>query len=410
MNYYLGPYQWVNNSWQPPVGTIAAIDLRNLSQMGTPVVQDGLGFFVTTGLVDGDLLGSGDLREINTTGLMKSTWNSLLGYNPNGDRLVDLLYDHLTMGSDPTGAVASKPLLPADGHLALHLGSRVKSTQFRIGHSPESNRVISVLQNDYRQIRDEVLAEKLPADSHRKVLGFWANQFKVDSDIFIPNDLPKETSISPASTFSENFDGADNAALGKQLTWVEGGATTTWENQGNAAQRPNIGDQGDPVIYRTARCTSALSSADHECEAIITTYGAAGAKNVQAGPAVRYSSSADTLYYGRGSQTSGTGDGPSAILHIDKIVTGTLTGGPSSSRSDSIPLTIKLKIIGSSLTLFAAGVSQVTWSDSSITGNLFGGLYGLNVSGTADLALDDWSLTDEFPPPPQVDVGAGLLI
>jgi len=406
MNYYLGPYQWINNSWQPPATTIGSIDLRNLTHMGTPVTPNGIGFFAATSALDGNytLLGSGDCRDINSDSGMKSAWNSLLGYSPNGDKLVDLLYDHLTMGSDPEGINVSKPLMPDNGNLIIHLGghSVIKSIQFRLGHSKETNQIISVLKNDYRKIREDALAGRLPIDYHRKVLGFWGIQFKVNKpqDIFIPNNLPKETPLDPSSTFTENFNGIDDGALGKQLTWVEGDVTTAWENRSNGAMRTGIGDGGGQ-IERTARCTSAVSSADHECEVEIVTFGDSGAteKNPRCGVATRYSSSVKDCYFHGIGQTSGLGDGPTSLHFPGKIVADVETGFGNQTAIHTIPLTLKGKINGSTFELFINGILGQTQTDTAITGNLFGGVWGFNNNVEDDLRMDDWSITDELPSP-----------
>lgn len=400
MKYYLGPYQWIDNCWKPPSVVIGAIDLRNLSQMGTPVVQDGFGFFATNDPIIGyDLLGEGDLREINSTGAMKSIWNSLLGYNPNGDKLVDLLYDHLTMGSDPIGAAASKPLMPDRGNLVLHLRghSPIKSIQFRIGHSKESNQVISVIQEDYRKIYKEVTGGKLPIDMHRKVLGYLGKQFKIKTpqDIFIPNDLPKETPLDPSTSFSENFDGADNAILGKQLTWVEGEDTTSWENKNNRAQRAGI--DNSPTVRQSARCTSAVSSADHFTIATVPTFGPAdaGVKNTQGGTTARHSSSADDAYIFNILQFTGAGDGPSDQFATGKLVAGVASSIGTHNEAIALPLTTKGEVSGSTIKQFINNVLKNSDTDTAITGNLFGGLWGLDTNTNSNVEIDNWSIDDE---------------
>ncbi len=391
MNYYLGPYQWIDDTWQPPATTRGSIDLRNLTQMGTPVIQDGLGFFATIDSVAGyDLLGQGDLREIGSTGSMKSMWNSLLGYRPKGDNLVDLLYDHLTMGSDPTGATASKPLLPDNGNLVLRLGghSIVKATQFRIGHSPETNQVLSVFQNDYREIRDLVIAGDLPADHHRKVLDFWGEQFgiKDPQDIFIPNDLPKESRIPHDTSISENFDGADNAAIGKELTWVEDAGGADWDNFGSHGRKlPKAATMDERSCY----VNSALSSADQECS--VTHAVQDDVDTTQAGPACRRSNSAVTFYF---TQLSLTADD----FKIKKSVTGTATViGSTIAITASIPDDTKLQVSGSSLKSFLNDVEKDSITDTAVTGNLFCGLYAL-ASGTNKVEFDDWAASDFVAP------------
>lgn len=401
MNYYLGPYQWIDDSWQPPVSTIGSIDLRNLTHMGTPIVQDGFGFFATTDLLDDsyDLLGQGDLREINSNSAIKSMWNSLLGYRPNGDKLVDLLYDQLTAGADPTGAVAVRPLMPAKGNLTVHLHGSVKSTQFRFGHSPESNKVISVLQEDYREIRN-LAGIDLPVNHHRKVLDFWGEQYGVKNPhlLFIPNDLPIELPIPHSTSISENFDGANNAAVGKQLTWVEGGAGGFWDNFNNHARVFGAAENEDA---RSAYANSALSSADQQCQMTSVVQN----NDISfSGVICRRSSSAVTYYTGRFDTKT-----PDDKIFVYKVITGTPSVvGSQVTVVESIPDTIKLTVAGSNLEVFFNGVSKSAVTDTGITGNLFCGLYGRKFD-TVEVELDDWSAEDFIAPPPLASASSMLM-
>lgn len=393
MNYYLGPYEWVDESWQPPATTVGAIDLRNLTHMGTPVAQDGVGFFATTGLLDVsyDLLGQGDLRDINSSSAMKVIWDGVLGYTPNGDKLVDLLYDHLTLGSDPLGAAASKPLLPGNGLLVLHLGghSIVKATQFRLGHSPESNQVISVLQEDYRKIRQGTMGGGIPANQHRRVLDFWGEKYRVKNphQIFIPNDLPVELPIPHSTSISENFDGADNAAIGKQLTWVEPTTGAFWDNFSSTGRCLDPGSETNE--NRACYANSALSGADQECSIDIVVLENVSAS--QAGPACRRSNSAVTYYFARLAINST----PSFNVTIEKVVTGTKTLiGTVGTVTMTLPDTVKLTVSGSSLEAFFNDVSESTATDTAITGNLFCGLWGLRNTGVDRSETDNWAAQD----------------
>ena len=404
MNYYLAPYQWINNSWQPPATTVGAIDLRNLIHMGTPIVVNGLGFFATTGIIAGaNLLGQGDLRDINSTGAMKSMWDSLLGYRPKGDKLVDLLYDHLTAGADPTGVIACRPLMPAKGNLTIHLQghSVVKATQFRFGHSPESNKVISVLQEDYRKIRDLVLGGDLPANHHRKVLDFWGEQYRIKDPhlLFIPNGLPIELPLPHNTSISENLDGVDNDVVGKELAWVEPDDGSHWENLNNAASpiQPSSGEDN-----RSIYANSALSGAGQQCE--ITATVAVDTTLTMVGPCCRRSSSAVTYYVARFDIASGDDK-----IFLNKVVTGTLTVlGSQIVVTVSIPDTIKMTVIGSSLEAFFNNVSKSALTDTAITGNLFCGLYGRSNPAETQTEMDDFSAEDIISA--GVDNGSALLM
>ncbi len=392
MNYYLGPYQWIEDTWQPPASTVGSIDLRNLTQMGTPVVQDGYGFFATIDPVRGyDLLGRGDLREINSTRSMKSMWDSLLGYSPNGDKLVDLLYNHLTMGSDPIGTNTCKPLTPTKGNLAIHLGGhgRVKATQFRIGHSPETNQVISVYQEDYRHIRQLSIDGKLPVNQHRKVLDYWADVLGVrdPQQIFIPSNLPIELPLPHDTSISENFDGADDAAIGKQLTWVAD--TEFWQNLNSHGATDGFASGNDS---QACYANSALSGTDQECE--VTSVVQSDAILGRSGVACRRSNTVVTYYSTRFDTKT-----PDDIIFLHKTVTGTGTIlGSLIVVVASIPDTIKMTVAGSSLEAFLNAVSKSTSTDTAITGNLFCGLFGRSNAVADDTEIDNWSAADFVAP------------
>ena len=407
VNYYLGPWVWNGTGWEYPAGTLDGIDLRNLTHMGQSVTPNGVGFFATTATLGAeyDLLGQGDLRDINSTGQIKTTWLGAAGYTPKGSKLVDLLYDHLVFGSDPTGADDCKPLLPdANNALSIHLAghSRVITKSFRVGHSPESNRVVAVLKEDYKKIRLATIAGDYPPDTHRKVLGYWARQFKVKrpQDVFIPGSLPKEDPLPPSTTATENFDGGDAAAVGKQLTWIEGGGVTDeWENRDSAAMRVTRLD-GFPAIERMARCTSAVSSADHECSIVCTSMGVdpgTNNKNTRVGVAIRYSSTVDDCYFLGLGQTATIGQGPTTLKFPGKVIAGSETSFGNTTEVHNVPFTLIGKVVGSTLEMFINGDGVYTKTDTAVTGNLFGGIFGLNNNEDDDVQLDDWSITDDFP-------------
>lgn len=391
MNYYLGPYEWVDNTWTPPVGTTGSIDLRNLTDMGTPVVPNGAAFFATPNTLGTgyDLLGQGDLRDINATNAMKSAWDSLLGYRPKGIKLVDLLYDHLTAGSDPTGVDRARPLMPVRNKLTIHLHgpSPVKSTEFRFGNSPNRDKVISVLQEDYREIRRLVQDGKLPVDHHRRVLDFWGKQYGIKNPqlIFIPNNLPIETPLPHSTTLSEDFDGADNAIVGKQLTWDEPGGGSFWDNFNNHARKlKELGTEDEKSI----RATSVLSGLDQRC--IVTNIVQNNLNRTIGGPICRYSSSAVTFYrWDLARQSS------SDSTRILKVITGTGTTIKASRIVTAPPPnTLKFEIIGSRLVTFLNNIPIEYITDTSITTNLFCGIFGERTETEDIIEFDDWSAED----------------
>ncbi len=404
MNYFVGPYLW-DGGWRRPPNAIDAIDLRNESQMGTPITQAGVGFFSSNVLLPGyTLLGTGDLRDINSTAMMKSAWQSELGYTPKGGKLVDLLYDHMTMGSDPTGIAASKAMIPDGKNIRLYFGSHglVKSKQFSIGHSPESNQVLSVYQNDYSHIRDSVLSGDLPPDHHRKVLDYWGHEFNVKDpeNLFVPANLPKETRLPHSTQISEDFNGDDQAQLGHQLTWVEGGDGTFWsnlDNNGKALKVPSSSNWDDPSSYPN----SALSGTNQKCIIEVEILTGPGP---QAGPCCRRSNTVITFYCVTWEPAEDN------FMDIIKVVTGTRTFiGTTTGLSPppATPRNPELQVMGNSLKSLMNGSEVETITDVSITGNLFCGLYGRRTAAGDSLEINNWSAEDISV---AVPTGASLLM
>ena len=79
--YSLGPWTWTDDGWVPPAGLIGGVDLGSLPDQATPGADRPVGFFATEAQLPGEyaLLGIGDLRELNATGLMRSAFESAIG-------------------------------------------------------------------------------------------------------------------------------------------------------------------------------------------------------------------------------------------------------------------------------------------------------------------------------------------
>ena len=142
MKYYLGMWQWNTDRgsyYSAPAGMKGSIDLGILPEMaisGAP--RRGCLCWSQDTVLGSDyaLLGDGDCRELSATSAMQSVFKSLVGYKPQGTRLVDLIYDCLTSGSDPYGSTGPMPLMPGqDGWMDLWMPghSRVLGERFEWG-------------------------------------------------------------------------------------------------------------------------------------------------------------------------------------------------------------------------------------------------------------------------------------
>lgn len=376
LRYYLGPWVWHSDRyWSPPAGTVGLVDLRNLADQAL-AGQFGdrpYGFFAVNQALGSeyDLLGQGDLREIAVVSAQQDAWESLLGYRPQGATLVDLLFDQLTAGSDPAGG-SVPPLMPTTkGVLSLYLGghSLVKSERYQHGRHPHMGKVQDVLRRNFRRIH------AANQEHSRRVLDYWLDKYRCDKgdwQRFVPEDLRGEIPgpLPHQTTITDDFNRADQSGLGSSSegwSWTAtiGGYNIVSNEAENVAMTGNLA---------FARAESDLSSEDHYAQVDVTTV----AQNRQ-GVAARFSDSADTAYMFVERQVV-------PDFAIFKRVTGTDTLLNDSASGATEPFTIKGECDGSGLTLYVDDVSEVTITDTDITGNVRAGLHhgGTSVGGTVD--------------------------
>src|SRR3990167_7713733 len=118
-------YQFVHYEWREsgslagyhlPVGAVGGMDFGTIPDMSVANGDRPMALVWSKQLHSGAIeLGRGDCREINTTDLMRDAWESALGFRPEGDKLVNLIADQFTRGSNPSGDTACKPLIPGLG-------------------------------------------------------------------------------------------------------------------------------------------------------------------------------------------------------------------------------------------------------------------------------------------------------
>lgn len=363
-NVYLGPWVWqaAFPAWMPPAGAVAAVDLRPLPAQAQQGGAPGIGVFVAAGSLSSDYTLIGDHPTARATGAARSAWESLTGYRPAGARLIDLLWDHLTAGSDPDGGTAPKPLLPGRqgrGHWSdLHLGGRHRSEPFAWGEdAAATERVRAMLQRDFRRHFNNAQAGRLKdSQHHRRVLDFWCEEYGVAAwREFVPADLRSQVPgrLKHQTTITDAFTRADQTGLGASSegwSWtITNGAINLVSNQAvSAINQLNIG-----------RAETDLSSADHYAQAL----GVVQPGNRGTACCVRHDSSAQTFYYY-------TRDGGRLFKTIAAVSTQIGSGGGSAAA----PVTIKTQANGSAIAGFYDGAQQASATDTSITGNLRTGI------------------------------------
>jgi hypothetical protein len=383
--------------WRAPDQAIGMIDLAKNSDFETDVASDrNIAFLWSLTPFGGaytSLNGTpGDLREIQSTGAMRSAWQSATGFTPQGDTLNDLLADHLTRGADPLGDDACKPLTPTiRGELEIHLPghSRVWIEKLNPNHR-HWNKYVSQIQLELLDIRKQSQTGKLidpttrkvNGDYHRKVADALMEKCRRmgcdDFEMIRPRGWGKnEKPLKHATTLSDDFNRSDSTNLG--ANWDE--VTRDFEIMSNAVACPLSPDILDAQI----RHTSSLSSADHYAQ-VVHTLGTTNFRDV--GAAVRFASGAQTFYafiYYNGSK----------LLY--KRIAGSNTQIGTGSGTTSLPDTYKTEASGSTIAGYFNDSSVVSVTDTSITANLQVGVAASDKSAgvtLGDTKFDDFEAGD----------------
>jgi len=396
MKYYIGPIPWVVNDFgghfSRPAGTLGMIDLGSVPSQAIAGSDRPVCVCWTSGAVlpsEYALLGDGDCRELAAGNDMRSAFQSLAGYRPRGDRLVELIYDCLVGGSDPDGSSGPLPLMPSlSGWLDLYMAghSRVLSERFEWGrpgsrgndHTPK---IKHLLRKQFAELMDDAQKGRLrDREHHRRVLDFWCEKFGLqgaeDWRELVPQALQQDVPgrLKHETTITDNFNAADSATPGNTLTWSE--VSGAWSNNTNQLRL----DSGASA-NRTVRADSDLSSSDHYGQ---VKWVSGGTSN--RGVTARFSGSAETAYVNLWRASNSRYD-------FFKVVTGTYTliasGGASSLNANDV---LKISCNGSSITGSRNGSTE--WgptTDSSIAGNTRGGVYGVDI---ANVFYDDFEAAD----------------
>ena len=159
-HYYLAPWEWVTEGgfsfWRVPQADklLGAVDLRSLPAQGRAGgVPEGYGFFSYSQQVAiPDSIYLGDSLDTIVSNLKKAQVRTALNITGSfqSDTVRDILWDIVTVHSDPTGETAVMPLMPTGRlELELYLGgsSFVKREAFDIGTHPHKDKVLAVIRN-----------------------------------------------------------------------------------------------------------------------------------------------------------------------------------------------------------------------------------------------------------------------
>lgn len=384
MRYWAGPFVWdlmMGGAWRPPAGALATLDLRSPVECGQTVTSSGRALFVTANTTNlgANYTNLGTDPTAVLSGAQKASWQSLFGL-PNALSALTLqeaLWETLTIQADPTGLDRCHPIIPSGREFQLWLGGNLAFSRRFASDAPEWAPSIDLLKRVYRQVRQETLDGVHPPLHYRKVLGYWVRKYGLPYRNFQPADLPDEADIEPTTTYSENFDGTDGDVIGNLLTWTE--TSGDFDRASNkVVLTTNDGTERD------ARAEHDLSSADHYVQAVI---GSVAGLDVGMGPACRFSASARTFYY---CYPYGIGT-PKIWLY--KKVSGAITQLGNTAVTYALPESYKVEANGSTIKAYQSGTERLSVTDTAITGNLRGGIWGYR-NAASSATLDNWSAAD----------------
>lgn len=394
---YLVRWQWIVEDysyWSVP-NALGKIDLRSIPQMsmsgGTPQGYAVAAFPGTITDPNAVFLGD-DIRGAMPLGRRRGMAREL-GFSTNDldsvSNLTDALWRVMTVLADPTGNLRHKPLMPKrDGTLELNLTgySTIMSKKLIPFQSEEWDNILNLLRNDYRIIRSETLKGNYNENAHRKFLMALKEKYRLnDTDIFIPDDLPKETPLPHSTTITEVWGCADSGNINCDLTWTE--------VVGDLSINSNAVGQQTVNIFGSGRAETDLATDDHYGQVDIVSLTVAGSASEMAGPLARFNPSAETYYMSRiHNDSSGT-----ELTDVFKNVTGSFTSiGSAVGITISIPDTLKLSVDGSTLINELNGVEKHNFSDTAITGHLRAGIFlRMGGSGSAnDIKVDNFEAAD----------------
>jgi hypothetical protein len=359
--YYLGSFvereEFGETVLTPPDGVVGMVDLTPPNGGGNSIV-----FFASTKEIDGVLLVRGDISKTKVGEDVKTTWFKLTGYKPAGETLLDLLWDYLTVGSDPEGITTVKPLMPtSELILELHLGghSIVKSEKFDIKKSSHKEKVIAVLQKEYSDFKED--CDRKGSNKNLELLDFFGDKYKINNpeDVFIPKHLPKEKPMKHHTTFTEDWNCGDSASLNCDLTWSELQGTS-FGISSNAATNTSVN------AVASAQMTSPVSSSDNysQVDILIGSVTSLGIATTRMG------SGSMSNYYALRRYNDGA-----VRFRIEKAVAGTLTAITTAiNLGASYPETWKIEANGSTISCYLGGVLKDSVTDTGVSSGLYGGI------------------------------------
>lgn len=355
-------------------GVVSQHDLRPIPEQ--ELHDAGMAFAVVEDSAElhplAKVLGRGRPDQLKASSHLRYLWWTMTGVRAEGETLCDLLWSTFHEASDPTGRTAPKPGQPFYGDLILPFGRLgvLRRERFKYGEHPHTEKLRELHRIDYRRM-------KARGGPYRKWVACVGRRYDLDDPAAEFADV-YERHLQPATKFPDDFDGTND------LTWTD--VSGTWNQTGGILEY-NSTSNG------TRRAEHPVSDDDHKVQANIATLDNSGGV-VQGGPAARFSSSAETCYIAF-LQITGGG---SEEIEVWKVLSGfpaTQIGNTEDGDTFAIPDDCLLMAVASMIFAgrSASGGLVSGGYDTSITGNNYGGLYGLEASGST-LELDNYEIDD----------------
>ena len=202
--------------------------------------------------------------------------------------------------------------------------------------------------------------------------------------IVIKGEVVFDAPTVKATTITDDFNRADSDTLGgPSWTWTETSGDIDIVN--NQAEVQTVDGSGE------ARADSDLSTDDHYAQIDVVQWQGGGGAGSETTPGTmcRFASAARTFYHGRFNSFADE-------WQLYEVTTGSFTSIASTSDTQPTPLfTLKLEVNGSTVEIFHDTVSQLSTTDTVITGNTRTGMRGFQgVDVTTNIEFDDFEAAD----------------
>ena len=238
---------------------------------------------------------------------------------------------------------------------------------------------LTLVDNHFDGIVLELLTDHARTDGTRwkplrpeRTTGRWRIYL---GDVLV--DLPR---VAGGASIAEDWNCVDSASLTCDLTWTEF-IGTAWAIVSSAAKFSGN------VDANSARADSDLTSDDHYVQATIASFS--NISGIVAGGVIARKDSTSTasfyLWWGRMDLTR---------FELWKDVSGTFTSLGNVAENPAAGDVVKLQCDGSTIKGFKNGTEKISVTDTAITDNLRGGIYGHSTGASNNVVLDDWSAAD----------------